>query len=218
MSTRSFVLVVGLFAAFSGPFRSTDADGNMASETASFCFGVNGYHGTVDVEIWELAPTTILNSNPQATCDGNNGGGESQVLMRFDGIIGENPGQIPPGATVVSAKLLVSAFDQGNTVHLHRMLVPFGEAPTWNKMISGVTADDLEAQRAKESFTFGNIAASASYVPFEVTDTVQAWVSGDENHGWVFLNTGGNGWDFYTSDFDKFAQRPKLVVEFLPAR
>jgi hypothetical protein len=51
-------------------------------------------------------------------------------------------------------------------------------------------------------------------VIFDVTDTVQRWVSGAPNYGWVFLNTGGNGWDFYTSDFEDIKQRPKLVIEY----
>jgi hypothetical protein len=82
-------------------------------------------------------------------------------------------------------------------------------------LVSGVSADDLEASRHKDSFTFGKIAANSSEIVFDVTDTVQAWVNGEANHGWVFLNTGGNGWDFYTSEFEKISQRPKLVVEFI---
>jgi hypothetical protein len=109
---------------------------------------------------------------------------------------------------------LVSAFDQGSTVNLHRMLVPFPKAATWSSMIDGVSADGLEASRQKDSFTFGKIAANTSVVVFDVTDTVQAWVSGQANHGWVFLNTGGNGWDFYSSEFDDIGQRPKLIVEY----
>lgn len=186
--------------------------------TRSFRSGVDGYNGTVDVEIWALAPTTILTSNPQVTSDSNNDGGESQVLMRFEDIIGPGEKQVPAGAAIRSARLFVSAFDQGDTVHLHRMLVPFGEAPTWNSLVSGVSADGFEAARSKDAFTFGKIAANSSEISFDVTDTVQAWVNGEENHGWVFLNTGGNGWDFYASDFDKPAQRPRLAVEFeLPA-
>lgn len=185
------------------------------TRTVSFCQGVNGYTKTLDAEIWFLAPTTILNTNPQVTSDENNDGGESQVLMRFDDILGSRADQIPPGASIVSARLYVSAFDQGTTVNLHRMLVPFGPAPTWNSLVSGVSADDLEACRRKDALTFGKIAANASEVPFDVTDTVQAWASGAPNHGWVFLNTGGNGWDFYASEFDKPEQRPRLVVEFV---
>ncbi|MCA9126463.1 MAG: DNRLRE domain-containing protein [Planctomycetales bacterium] len=178
--------------------------------------GVNGYAGTVDTEIWALATKTILNANPNASSDANNDGGESQVMMRFDGIFGPEEHQVPLGSTIVSAKLIVSAFDQGTTVNLHRMLVPFGRAATWDSMVSGVSADGLEASRHKDGFTFGKIAASTSGALFDVTDTVQIWANGRPNHGWVFLNTGGNGWDFYVSEFDKIEQRPRLVIEFHP--
>ena len=187
---------------------------SAATQTVEFQQGVNGYRGAVDTEIWALAPTTILDSNPNASSDANNDGGESQVLLRFDGIIGSEVGQIPRNCRIVSAKLLVSAFDQGNTVNLHRMLVPFSKTATWDSVVDGVSADDLEASRHKDSFTFGKIAANTSTVVFDVSDTVQWWVNGHANHGWVFLNTGGNGWDFYTSEFDDFKQRPKLIVEY----
>lgn len=186
------------------------------TQKVTFQHGVNGYSGTVDTEIWALATKTILNANPNASSDGNNDGGESQVIMRFDGIFGSEESQVPKGATVLSAKLIVSAFDQGSTVNLHRMLVPFGKAATWDSMIAGVSADGLEASRHKDGFTFGTIAASTSGAIFDVTDTVQIWANGKPNFGWVFLNTGGNGWDFYASEFDKIEQRPKLVIEFIP--
>ncbi len=187
-----------------------------ATRKISFQQGVAGYQGTVDTEIWALAAKTILNANPNASSDENNDGGESQVLMRFEQIIGNGPHQIPANSTVVSARLIVSAFDEGTTVNLHRLLVPFGKAATWDSMVAGVSADGLEASRHKDGFTFGKIAASSSGAIFDVTDTVQLWVNGKPNHGWVFLNTGGNGWDFYVSEFDKIEQRPKLVVEYLP--
>ena len=182
----------------------------------SFQQGVNDYQGTVDTEVWALAPKTLLHENPNASTDANNDGGESQIVMRFEGIMGNDENQIPRNATIVSAKLIVSAFDQGSTVNLHRMLVPFEKASTWDSLISGVSADGFEASRHKDGFTFGKIAASTSGAIFDVTDTVQAWVNGQANHGWVFLNTGGNGWDFYASEFDKIEQRPKLVVRFRP--
>lgn len=207
--------------AFDGAADSADGDVKVAESaetrrpmTVSFQQGVNGYDGTVDTEIWALAPKTILNANPNASSDANNDGGESQVLMRFDRILGEAPGQIPRNSAIVSAKLIVSAFDQGTTVNLHRMLVPFDAAATWDSVVSGISADGFEASRHKDGFTFGKIAASSSGAIFDVTDTVQAWVNGRANYGWVFLNTGGNGWDFYVSEFDKIEQRPKLEVQF----
>lgn len=184
----------------------------------SFQNGVNGYTGTIDSEIWALAPTTILDGNGNASADADNDGGESQVLLKFDHIIGSEAGQIPPNAVVRSARLLVSAFDQGSTVNLHRMLVPFDDSVTWSSLISGVSADGLEASRHKDAFTFGKIAANSSEIIFDVTDTVQLWVNGEANHGWAFLNTGGNGWDFYVSEFENIAQRPKLVIEYSVAK
>jgi hypothetical protein len=184
----------------------------------TFQSGVNGYDGTVDIELWALAPTTVLDTNPNASTDANNDGGESQILLRFEDIVGTRSGQIPPGSAVHSATLIVSAFDQGDTVHLHRMLVPWPRQATWTTMVGGVSADGLEASRHRESFTFGKIAANSSAIPFDVTDSMQAWVHGAANHGWVFLNTGGNGWDFYTHEFEDVAQRPKLIVEYTPPK
>lgn len=212
---RMFTCSVALLCA--GSIRG-DSDVIPQRTTVSFQQGVNGYSGTVDTEIWALAVNTILESNPNASSDADNDGGESQVLIRFEEILGTKPGKIPTGAKVHSAKLRVSAFDEGNTVNLHRMLVSFGRGATWNSLVSGISADGLEASRHKDSFTFGKIAANSSEIIFDVTDTVQAWVNGEANHGWVFLNTGGNGWDFYTSEFDIVSQRPKLVVEFTPSK
>ena len=190
-------------------------DRSQPSKAVTFQQGVAGYHGTVDAEIWALAPNTILDQNPNASSDANNDGGESQVLIRFDGILGTAANQIPKNARIISARLEVSAFDQGSTVHLHRMLVPFADSVTWNSMIAGVSADGLEASRHKDSLTFGKIAANSSTVLFDVTDTFQSWANGKPNYGWVFLNTGGNGWDFYASEYEDVKQRPKLVVEFV---
>ncbi len=186
--------------------------------TLSFQEGVNGYTGTIDLEIWAVSPNTCLNGNPNASSDADNDGGESQVLVRFENIIGDKPRQIPPRSAVHSAIFTVSAFDEGNTVHLHRMLVPWKATATWNSLVGGVTADGLEASPQKDGFTFGKISASSSFIDFDVTDTVQAWVNGKPNYGWVFINTGGNGWDFYTSEFEDVKQRPKLVVEFTPPK
>lgn len=218
----AFVATFGLLGALQAvtarcaSLSSQKVDDDIVRITAAFQQGVNGYTSAVDTEIWALAANTILESNPNASSDANNDGGESQVLLRFEEIIGDRVGQIPMGSHVVSARLHVSAFDQGSTVNLHRMLVPFSRSATWNSTVDGVSADDAEASRHKDSFTFGKIAANTSTVVFDVTDTVSAWVQGQPNHGWVFLNTGGNGWDFYTSEFEDIKQRPKLVVEFEP--
>jgi hypothetical protein len=213
---RAQFLLLGFAAAVACGALDAGAGGSPRTTTVSFQEGVNGYAGTIDIEIWAVAPNTCLEGNPSASADADNDGGESQILLRFESIIGDKPGQIPPHSTIHSAKLIVSAFDPGNPVHLHRMLVPWKRTATWNSMVGGVTADGLEASRKVDSFTFGTIPATSAEIPFAVTDTVQAWVNGEPNFGWVFIDTGTNGWDFYTSEFEEVSQRPKLVVEFTP--
>jgi len=209
------LLVVGLLALEPQPAQSPAIP---AKQRITFQNGVGGYSGSRDTEVWAVSPNTILEGNINASSDSDNDGGESQVLMRFDGIVGRDAGQLPPNSMVHSASLIVSAFDEGTTVHLHRMLVPWKRSATWNSLVAGISADGFEASPQKSSFTFGKIAASTSDIDFAVTDSVQAWANGDTNHGWVFINTGGNGWDFYTSEFDDVAKRPNLVIEFTPPR
>lgn len=214
----AFAALAVVVIAFAGFTANSPAQPENAKRTVTFQDGVNGYAGTVDLEIWAVSPNTCLNGNINASSDADNDGGESQVLVRFDDIVSAKAGLIPPKSAIHSATLVVSAFDEGTTVHLHRMLVPWKATATWTSLVAGVTADGLEASKQKDGFTFGKISASTSAISFDVTDTVQAWANGKPNYGWVFINTGGNGWDFYTAEFDDVKQRPKLVVEFTPPK
>ena len=180
----------------------------------SFRNGVDGYDKTLDCEIWAIAPTKSLLRQGTMTCDGNNGGGESQVLMRFDKVFGDGKTQIPSGVRIVSATLTVVAFDPGTTCYLHRMLVPWDAAITWERAINGMSIDDLEASKVRDGFTFGEINMDKQLVTFDVTETVQKWSDGDKNFGWVFVNTGSNGWDFYSSDWHETDLRPMLEVTY----
>jgi hypothetical protein len=180
----------------------------------SFQQGIDGYRGTVDTELWEVAPTKVLEKQGTMTSDANNGGGESQILLRYEKIFGTDPGQIPPRSRIVSARLTVVAFDPGNTVFLHRVLVPWSGSSTWNSMSAGLSSDDLEATRLRDGFTFGDIVMDKQQVDFDVAGAIQSWANGAPNHGWVFINTGSNGWDFYSSDWHETDLRPSLVVEF----
>lgn len=209
-----FSLSLSFWTGFSCKAQEAESETKTTIKKVSFCQGEDGYVGTVDTEIWALAGNTLLDRNSNASSDANNDGGESQVLLRFDALFGEQTNQLPEFSRIRIAKLYVSAFDQGTTVNLHRMLIPFSKTATWNSLVDGVSADGLEASRHKDSFTFGKIAANTSVVVFDVTDTVQRWSNGSPNFGWVFLNTGGNGWDFYTSNFEDITQRPRLVVEY----
>lgn len=187
-----------------------------AGRTVSFRYGVSGYTKTVDAEIWSIAPTKSLLTQGTMTTDGNNGGGESQVLLRFEDIFGDAESQIPPQSRIVSAKLTVVAFDPGTTCYLHRLLVPWHKGVTWDGMANGVSIDDIEASSVRDGFTFAEINMDKQLVEFDVTQTVQMWADGAVNHGWVFVNTGSNGWDFYSSDWIEPDARPMLEVTCQP--
>lgn len=203
--------------------RSTDQSEPREGQTAppgprkaSFRQGEDGYRGAVDLELWAIAPSKPLAEQGTMTSDANNGGGESQVLMRFDEIFGDAPGLVPPGSRVVRATLSVVAFDPGTTVFVHRMLAPWSESSTWDALAAGVSVDGLEATMVRDGFTFGQITMDKQDVAFDVTQTVQAWADGEPNHGWVAVNTGDNGWDFYSSDWIEADLRPRLEVEYEP--
>ena len=185
-----------------------------AAAEISFRNGVNGYGGALDAEIWAIAPSKSLLKQGTMTTDGNNGGGESQVLLRFEDIFGKEKGKIPVGARVSSARLTVVAFDPGTTCYLHRLLVPWTDSVTWDGMANGVTVDNIEASTVRDGFTFAEINMDKQLVHFDVTPTVQLWADGVENFGWVFVNTGGNGWDFYSSDWIESQFRPMLEVSY----
>lgn len=181
----------------------------------SFRNGVDGYNKALDAEIWAIAPSKSLLKQGTMTTDGNNGGGESQVLLRFEDLFGGQTGKIPVRARIKSARLTVVAFDPGTTCYLHRLLVPWSESVTWDGMANGITVDNSEASTVRDGFTFAEINMDKQLVYFDVTPTVQLWADGVENYGWVFVNTGGNGWDFYSSDWIQSEFRPMLEVSYV---
>lgn len=193
---------------------SVTNDATVRGGVVTFQTGERGYAGAVDTEIWAIAPSKPLDRQGTMTADGNNGGGESQVLMRFDDLFGLGDGQAPMSCRIVSAKLTVVAFDPGSTVYVHRVLAPWNAAATWDGMAAGVSIDNIEASTVRDGFSFGEITMDKQSVEFDVTGTVQKWADGEPNLGWVFINTGDNGWDFYSSDWIEAGLRPSLEIEF----
>ncbi len=143
---------------------------------------------------------------------------ESQILLRFDGLVGPGATQIPSGAKILLAELHVMVNNPGDGAKLHRMLIPWdSEQSTWNSMIAGVSADDTEARSGYDSqlgLEDGSGGTGLGIARIGVTADVQAWVSGQTNHGWVFL-----GWPLRTdgtgitpSEHPEISERPRLRV------
>jgi hypothetical protein len=180
-------------------------------ETARFQQGSNGYTGTVDTYIQEAEPDVSNGSADTLNVDTSDPQGSGQdvhALVRFDGIIGTADGQVPPTADLVSATLTLETVDEGDAVSVHRMYRSWNEGDDWNDFGDGVQADDTQA-RSTPVATPGPFSVGPTTV--DVTASVAEWLGDATNHGWVFLPTGGNGWDFSSSEG---SEPPTLTVRY----
>ena len=68
----------------------------------------------------------------------------SQVLLKFDSLFGNGPGQIPLGSIIVSAIVTVNTNNTGNGGSFNRMLVNWDETvDTWNTFAADVPDPEL---------------------------------------------------------------------------
>lgn len=193
-------------------------------EGADFGYGL--YTGAGDIalsQVGSLTPWPIGRTPSPAEgllMDWPDGGvpNESQILLRFDDLVGTNSWQVPPGATVLLAELVVHVNNPGDGARLHRMLIPWDrDAATWDSVFEGIAPDDIEARAGYESqlgVEDGSGSTGLGFASIGVTPDVQAWVRGETNHGWVFL-----GWPLRTdgtgispSEIEDIRQRPRLRV------
>jgi len=189
----------------------TFAGGALRAESVSFRQG-STYTGCVDTYLQIDFPGTSVGSDPDIAIDFDP---ENHGLIRFDGVFGSGPGQIPIGAIIVSAKLTVIVPNQGGiSTRLHRMLMPFGASDTWNSWIDGVQADDVEAEATLCSTILSTLAPA---IEMDVANCLQAWSDGQANHGLALLPDGpsADGWEFDSCDFPTETSRPLLEVEFV---
>ncbi len=187
----------------------------VAPQTFHFQQGLNGYAGTADTMVCAGAADTSYGGTSSLNVDNYDvSGGVSQVLLRFDSLVGEAADQIPPGASVSSAILRLNSLDTGNGGHLHAMLRSWSDTDTWNSLTNGVAPDDVEAM----SIADGSIGAnSVGDVDLNVTGTVQSWVNGAiTNNGWVVLPNGTDGWHIASAEYGTAGYRPELIVTFVP--
>jgi hypothetical protein len=172
--------------------------------TYRFQEGVDGYEGVVDTWVEEQETTRDVGRRHSMLADGGVDDG-TWALMRFDDLIGDQPGQIPLGTEIHSAELVISIWNKGNTTFVYDLK-------------PGHSFNDLSAQEAADAGidptnfeTFGNPEANPSdYIDrdtiidtipsrqqgqfhIDVTSSLQRYSAGEENTGWFFLHVGGFG-------------------------
>lgn len=178
--------------------------------------GTSNYVSVEDTELEQGGanggPSVPHGSQSSILVDFSNANGQSHGLLQFKNLFGIGAGQVPPGSTILSARLrLTSTGDSGggHPVQLHRMLRDWSEATAvfGNSGVQLGADADLNVVATLNTITLP--------VPFtveaDVTSSVRAWAAGAANHGWALLPTGTDGFSF---DSSETANGPKLVIEY----
>lgn len=182
---------------------------------ASFQQGTNGYSQATDTWIDSANSAVAHGSDTQLVMDASPA--LSQGLIRFDQIFGTGPGQVPPGATILSAKLSILTGSATNdnsldTMSLHQLLVPFDASSTWNSLTNGITVGS-EAVTNPEFSLLANTLSDLAI--FDVTDSITAFGNGSAtNFGWLLNPSGTDGWRPTSSDGLVVADRPMLQITY----
>ena len=110
--------------------------------------------------------------------------------------------QIPSGATVSSATLVLTSFNSGSTAEARQVVTAWDEnSITWNN------------RPTDDAGQFTTINTSSGTVNINVKAAVEAWISGASNHGLRLRSSGGDGSDFRSSEYTTANQRPSFVID-----
>jgi hypothetical protein len=197
-----------------GPFTS-----DAQAVTATFRQGVNGYAGATDTVINSANPDAAHGLSPDAVLVAD-GSSLSQGLIRFDNLFGPDAGQVPLGATILSAKLSIVTGLYGDEqsfteMSLHPLSVPFNQESTWNSLDAGVSLG-AEAIATPEFSLFPN--ARGDYAIFDVSDSITSFAAAaalgqNVNHGWLINPSGTDPWLYYPSEVG-LDYRPILSITY----
>jgi hypothetical protein len=196
--------------------------GSSVTSAATFSFRVGeaGYTGGRETYIQQANPDAALGAEAAISVDASDGGGVSQALLAFDGIVGS--AAVPAGSVVTSATIELTVDSVGSGMMMHRMVSDWSESTsTWNSLVNGIQTDNVEASSMISlsiGANDGNSNVADSFILLDVTADVQAWVNGQANHGWAmlpFVPNGTNGLDFYSKEEVSVSSRPKLTVNYV---
>jgi hypothetical protein len=98
------------------------------------------------------------------------------------------------------------------------MLTTWDENSTWNGLGNGLTRDDIESLAVRDAVLL-NPGADETFQTVTgpgLATAVQSWVNGAPNFGWFIHNTTAGGLDLSASEGVIPANRPQLVVSYIP--
>jgi hypothetical protein len=132
------------------------------------------------------------------------------AFVRFPDIIGDNPGQIPPGSTIESASLDLTR--SNDSAHVANLRLVNG---AWDE--STITSENYPGTSVSAGYILAG--PGGNHYVANITAAVQAWASGTENWG-VDIEPGVSETSvdqrFYSDDTGIVSYRPLLTVTFTP--
>ncbi len=196
--------------------------------TVMFQQGLGGYAGTVDTFIQQDPPSANNdNANLEALGwdddDPNGTGGDVYTAIRFAGIFGSDPSQVPVGAQIIDAFLTytvgaASGGPEGDDGLAYEVLIPWVESVSWNSFGGDPGASPGDEYDPTPVATLS--ATPAGTFSADISAIVQAWADDPaSNHGLIVrpIPSGTNGVDLRSSEYTgDAAQRPKLTVTYMP--
>ena len=182
-----------------------------AGTILSFQEGVNGYSGTQDTYLAQAAAATSHGALDIWRWDSENPAPSAEIgLIRFDGIFGNGPGQIPLDAEILAASLTLVVADPsaGPAGTINEASVAWAEATaTFNNFggDAGVQSDELRA-----SPVLPPAPASSGPQTIDVTASLQGWLANPSlNLGWVVRPSSTDGVQVRSSEHAVVAERPQ---------
>jgi hypothetical protein len=213
----------------------------FAQTTVSFQQGAGGYMGTLDIVVGPVTAGVpdfgnILGSTMQEQFldgryydvdpAGGNGANEDekQLLIRFDEIFGDAPGQIPANAHIQSASLVLTTgatsgdARSGGPYGVAQLLMPFSDLTSWFDLLDvGATFASGAADRPLDRGFRGPMEASTIALnpqTADVTRVVQNWADGQANEGFVVRAGATDGWQIFMTGASLVESRPRLEITY----
>ena len=161
-------------------------------ETLTF----SGAAETDDAQISADSPNTNFGTATTINVDGATP--HAHGVIKFLNVFGNNPGQVPPLSSIVSATLEVNCVNVGNVMKLYRLTEDWAEnTVTWNFPWTDPGADQPPSNAG---IALDGNCTAMGWRTIDITQFVQEWSNGQPNYGTVLTDTGTDGVDFDTSE------------------
>jgi len=143
-----------------------------------------------------------------------------RALIAFPDLIGSGFNQVPEGIGVLSATLRLHTQNTSQwagspgTHSIYQVLTDWAEDQvTWSSFNDGGVAGTDYAATSLDSLA---PSLTDSFCYFDVTESVQNWAHGQDNFGWILINSIGDRANWDSDDCAVGVYRPLLIVQWVP--